>query len=148
MKFNLQVPCHKNKLKKIRSFIDESLGRYSIPEVELNLLVLAVDEICANLIVHNKQQHGGELSDSKGCIEVEIKVDEEEGVTFEITDHLARRFTLENYKEPELQELIKARRKGGIGLMLVRRIMDKVEFETNNEGQVCRLHKNLKLEDA
>lgn len=147
MKFNLQVPCHKNKLKKIRSFIDESLGRYSIPEVELNLLVLAVDEICANLIVHNKQQ-GGELTESKGCIEVEIKVDEELGVTFEITDHLARKFTLDNYQEPELQELIKARRKGGIGLMLVRRIMDKVEFETNNEGQVCRLYKSLKLADA
>jgi serine/threonine-protein kinase RsbW len=145
MRYNLQVPCHKKKLKQIRTFIDEVLGRYRIPEVELNLLVLAVDEICANLIIHN--EHHTAISDP-ACIELTVVVSEEQGITFEITDHNARHFNLDDYKEPVLEELIKARRKGGIGLMLVRRIMDKVEFETNKEGQVCRLHKKLKLESA
>ena len=45
MKYSLKVPCSKSKLKTIRSFVDETLGQYTISDVDLNMLVLAVDEM-------------------------------------------------------------------------------------------------------
>ena len=143
MKYSLKVPCNKSKLKTIRSFVDETLGQYSISEVDLNMLVLAVDEICANLIVHSYN-----TSSTADCIELHIKVEENEGIIFEIVDRNNEGFNIINYKEPMLKELIKARRKGGLGLMLVKRIMDDVQFKSNGDSNICRLFKRMPLAEA
>lgn len=143
MKYSLKVPCSKSKLKTIRSFVDETLGQYSISDVDLNMLVLAVDEICANLIVHSYN-----TSKSIDCIELHIDVEEKEGITFEIVDRNNEGFNIINYKEPMLQELVRSRRKGGLGLMLVKRIMDEVQFKSNGTSNVCRLFKRLPLAEA
>jgi serine/threonine-protein kinase RsbW len=140
MKYSLKVPCSKSKLKTIRSFVDETLGQYSISDVDLNMLVLAVDEICANLIVHSYT-----TSTSVECIELHINIEESKGVTFEIVDHNNEGFNIINYKEPMLKELVKSRRKGGLGLMLVKRIMDDVQFKSNGNSNVCRLFKRMPL---
>ena len=123
--------------------MDETLEQYSISEVDINMLVLAVDEICANLIVHtyNTQQ-------KVNCIELHINVEENIGITFEIIDHNNEGFNIINYKEPMLKELVKSRRKGGLGLMLVKRIMDEVQFKSNGNRNICRLFKAIPLAEA
>jgi serine/threonine-protein kinase RsbW len=143
MKYSLKVPCSKSKLKTIRAFVDETLGQYSISDVDLNMLVLAVDEICANLIVHSYN-----TSNNADCIELHIHVEETEGITFEIVDRNNEGFNILNYKEPMLKELVKARRKGGLGLMLVKRIMDEVQFQSSGRGNICRLYKRMSLAEA
>lgn len=143
MKYSLKVPCSKSKLKTIRAFVDETLGQYSISDVDLNMLVLAVDEICANLIVHSYN-----TSTSSDCIELHINVEENEGIAFEIVDRNNEGFNIINYKEPMLKELVKSRRKGGLGLMLVKRIMDEVQFKSSGSGNVCRLYKRIPLAEA
>ena len=143
MKYSLKVPCSKSKLKTIRSFVDETLGQYSISDVDLNMLVLAVDEICANLIVHSYN-----TNDVVDCIELHINVEEHKGITFEIVDRNNEGFNIINYKEPMLKELVQSRRKGGLGLMLVKRIMDDVQFKSNDNGNICRLFKRISLAQA
>jgi serine/threonine-protein kinase RsbW len=140
MKYSLKVPCNKSKLKTIRSFVDATLGQYSISDVDLNMLILAVDEICANLIVHSYNTHI-----NPDCIELHINVEEQKGITFEIIDRNNEGFNIINYKEPMLKELVRNRRKGGLGLMLVKRIMDDVEFKTSGKGNICRLFKRIPL---
>lgn len=143
MKYSLKVPCSKSKLKTIRAFVDETLGQYSISDVDLNMLVLAVDEICANLIVHSYN-----TTSSSDCIELHINVEENEGIAFEIVDRNNEGFNIINYKEPMLKELVRSRRKGGLGLMLVKRIMDEVQFKSSGSGNVCRLYKRMPLVGA
>ena len=137
MKYSIKVPCAKTKLKTIRSFMDETLGDYGISKVDLNMLILAVDEVCANLIVHSIEDQYAE-----DCIRLNIYV-KPEYVQFEIIDFKENGFNLDNYKEPDLEALIKARRKGGLGLLLVKRIMDNVEFSSNPTNNVCRMTKNM-----
>ena len=143
MKYSLKVPCSKSKLKTIRSFVDETLGQYTISDVDLNMLVLAVDEICANLIVHSYN-----TNENLDCIELHINVEEDKGITFEIVDRNNEGFNIINYKEPMLKELVQARRKGGLGLMLVKRIMDEVQFKSNGNRNICRLFKAMPLAEA
>ena len=143
MKYSLKVPCNKSKLKTIRSFVDATLGHYSISDVDLNMLILAVDEICANLIVHSYN-----TNNIPDCIELHINVEEEKGITFEIIDRNNEGFNIINYKEPMLKELVRSRRKGGLGLMLVKRIMDDVEFKSSGKGNICRLFKRIPLAGA
>ena len=99
-------------------------------------MVLAVDEVCTNLIIHS---HKCNANDS---IELSIK-NQKEGITFEIIDRGAMYFDFANYKNPDLQQLIKNGRNGGVGLMLVKRLMDKVEVEYKDTHSTWRLYKEI-----
>jgi serine/threonine-protein kinase RsbW len=135
MKFNLKVYCEKTRLKDIREFITEKLKAYVHDDLEINQMVLAVDEICANLIIHSNYCNANE------AINLVIVV-EKDGVTFEISDE-GEKFDIKKYKEPSIQEVVQAKKKGGIGLMLVRRIMDKVEFVNKEQKNTCIMHKRF-----
>lgn len=136
MKFNLKVYCEKRRLKDIRSFVEDKLRSYTNDEVEINQLILAVDEVCANLIIHSNSCNADEAI----LLDVEVN---KEGVTFEISDN-GIEFDFSKYKEPKIDEVIKQKKKGGIGLMLVNRIMDKVEFLSKDQRNKCILHKRFK----
>ncbi len=138
MEYRFTATCSKVKLKEIRIFISGILDHYSISEVKKNELVLAVDEVCANLIIH-----------SHNCNEMEqfdllVNVKERSGITVDIIDK-GIGFNIKKYREPNLQEIIKKKQKGGVGLMLVRRIMDKIEFKHEPKGNVCRLFKKMDI---
>lgn len=134
---NIRVSCVKSNLKTIRSFVNDQLRDIVINDDDLHLIVLAIDEICSNLIIHSNK------CDQNEYLEVNIKVKKEpNGILFEIYDSGVA-YNYEEYSEPNLRELINQRKKGGIGLMLVRRIMDQIEFGTENSMNVCRMFKKL-----
>ena len=136
MEYKFKVPCSKSKLGEIREFLQRVLSENSIPEITVNTLVLAVDEVCANLIIHSHNCNPNEQ------IELKVKVNGQSEITFDIIDH-GDGFNIGNYKEPSISDIVKQKRKGGIGLMLVRRIMDEVELIKGKKGNVYRLHKKI-----
>lgn len=135
MNFSLKVYCEKTRLKDIREFVATKLQAYTYNDLEINQMVLAVDEVCANLIIHSN------YCDANEAIHLKVIV-EDGGVTFEITDE-GQKFNFNEYKEPSIQEVVTAKKKGGIGLMLVKRIMDKVEFSSDNKKNKCVLFKKF-----
>jgi len=137
MNYSYRVPCQKEKLKEIRSFVSEVLLKHDVPEVQVSTLVLAVDEICANIIIHTYK------CDPDEFVEVSIKFDKQMNCIFEISDQ-GDKFDISQYQEPSMSEIIRKKRKGGIGLILVRKIMDKVELVQKDGHHVCRLTKKLK----
>ena len=139
MDYRYNCQCSKEKLKKIREFVSEVLHKYNLTEVKINELVLAVDEVCANLIIHSHNCNPQE------SFEIKIDVNKNEGITFYIIDDGKIGFNLNQYKEPSLNELIKKQKKGGVGLILVNRIMDDIQFKCSPERNVCRLFKKLKI---
>ncbi|MEL6537310.1 MAG: ATP-binding protein [Bacteroidota bacterium] len=135
MQFDYMVPCSTNRLKEVRNFVNEVLHEYEFSEMDINRMVLAVDEVCSNLIIHSNNCNPEEM------IELRINVDAE-GIVFEIKDQ-GMAFKPESYKEPALREVIRKKKKGGIGLMLVKRIMDDIEFQSESSHNVCRLYKKI-----
>jgi len=126
----------KEKLRDIRMFVSESLKNHALPDVQISTLVLAVDEVCANLIIHSHK------CNPKENIEISITIDADT-IVFDIIDDGAG-FDISSYNEPSLGEIVKKKRKGGLGLILVRKIMDKIEMITEDNQNICRLVKNIK----
>ncbi len=126
----------KEKLRDIRMFVSESLKNHALPDVQISTLVLAVDEVCANLIIHSHK------CNPKENIEISITIDADT-IVFDIMDNGAG-FDISSYNEPSLGEIVKKKRKGGLGLILVRKIMDKIEMITEDNQNICRLVKNIK----
>ena len=136
MKSNISVPCEKRNLQQIRNFIIDVLNKQHLPEIEVHSMVLAVDEVCANLMIHSKK------SAENHSIEVAIIINSKERVVFEIMDK-GRGFDLRKYPEPDIKDIIKQKRKGGVGLLLVKRIMDEIDFIDKKDYHIVRLIKNL-----
>lgn len=135
MSHKLNLSCCTSALVELRSFLQLSLKTYGFSEVDRHQLILAVEEVCANLIIHSHACNPKEL------IYLEVK-ELKKKLTIEITDN-GDAFNLLEYEVPDLKKVIEEKRKGGIGILLVKKIMDEIEFESKNGKNTCRLIKNF-----
>ncbi|MCC9165940.1 ATP-binding protein [Pontibacter harenae] len=132
----VKVSCSKKNLKLIRDFVSEYLQALALSDILMNQIVLAVDEICANLIIHANKE------DTSKYITLSI-IKKKDGLEFHISDH-GIAFQRSNYKEPNIQDNVKTGKKGGVGIALVNRIMDRVEYTSDGEKNTCLLYKKIK----
>ena len=133
MSKKLTIGCSKDELVKIRQFTSDMLEDQGVPDLQAHKLVLAVDEVCANLIIH--------ANDCNPHSHIEFNIDfRPKQIIFTFRDKGVG-FDINEYESPSMEELISTRRQGGLGLMLVKRIMDKIEFSTEKNHNICRLIK-------
>jgi serine/threonine-protein kinase RsbW len=136
MKYNLSIKADKQNLKKVRNFLGEVLNKLQVSAIEANQLILVVDEILANLIIHSNKNNPKK--------DIDLTLTEEGGeITFEIYDYNSPYFDLTQHQDANLQELVKQKRKGGMGLTLVKNIMDEVEVYYEDNTNIWRLQKRL-----
>ena len=131
----LKLSCCTSALVELRSFLQRSLEAYGFSEVDRHQVTLAVEEVCTNLIIHSH------ASNPKEVIYLEVK-ELKEKLAIEITDK-GDAFNLLEYEVPDLKKVIEEKRKGGIGIYLVKKIMDEIEFESKNGKNTCRLIKKF-----
>lgn len=133
MKYQLKIYCKTTALADLRSFLQTTLSELNLSDKDQHQLTLAVEEVCANLIIHSHQCNGSDQ------IKLEVK-ESPDKLIFEITDK-GKAFNLLDYEVPDLKKVISEKRKGGLGIILVKTIMDEIEFESNKGKNTCRLIK-------
>ncbi|WP_268035565.1 ATP-binding protein [Algoriphagus sp. PAP.12] len=133
MEHKIQIACRTTALSELRNFLNQTLLPSKLDENELNQVTLAVEEVCANLIIHSHQ------CNEKDQILLAVR-QESDRLTFEITDK-GKAFNLLDYEVPDLKKVISEKRKGGLGIILVKKIMDEIEFESHRGMNTCRLIK-------
>jgi len=122
-KFNLKVASTPENLGTIREFIhDISLNAGFDTEIA-GQIELAVDEACTNVIKH---AHHFEHNKS---IELQVLLDAQK-ITIKITDR-GLGFDVDKVAKPDLQKYIHEAKKGGLGIHLMRSLMDEVQFDFN-----------------
>ena len=136
MNYQYNIGCSLNNLKGIRDFIRKSLKGHGVSEVMMNDIVLAIDEMCSNLMIHSHQ------CNPKDELELHVIVPKKGNLIFEIVDD-GSMFDINQFREPELGNLVHEKRKGGLGIRLVKSIMDKVEYLHEGNKNICRLTKSL-----
>ncbi|SET79559.1 ATP-binding protein [Hymenobacter actinosclerus] len=136
MKQAIRISCSRRNLKVVRDFVGAYLAGQQLSEVVVNQLILAVDEVVANFIIHANAE------DEKQFLDVRVDVRDHE-FGFEIEDGAISGYSPGSYQEPDLREFVRVGKKGGMGMMLVNRIMDRVEYSTTGEHTICRLYKTL-----
>lgn len=132
----MKLYCDTGRLVELRDFLQGILSETTMSEVEQHQVILAVEEVAANLIIHSHD------CNPKEFIEINVSRDKKL-LKIEIIDS-GEKFNILEYQEPDITEVIKSKRKGGLGIILVKRIMDKIEFESFQNKNICRLYKILK----
>lgn len=139
MNYQYNIGCSLSNLKGIREFIRTSLKDQHVPEIELSAIVLALDEMCSNLMIHAHHCNPDHL------LELHIDIPARGKFIFEIIDD-GSVFDINQFHEPELGNLVHQKRKGGLGIRLVKAIMDNVEYLKRDEKNVCRLTKQVHVD--
>lgn len=136
MKHSCQVNCSLDNLKKIRDFVKENLIGIACDDACADEMVLALDEMCSNVIIHAHH------CDSSHQLELTIDSSEKGKIIFELTDD-SRQFDINGFRAPELNELVTEKRKGGLGIRLVKSIMTSIEYFERNGRVICRMVKKI-----
>lgn len=132
----MKLYCDTGRLVELRDFLQGILSGTAMSEVEQHQVILAVEEVAANLIIHSHDCNPKEF--------IEINVSRDKKLLKIETIDSGEKFNILEYQEPDITEVIKSKRKGGLGIILVKRIMDKIEFESFQNKNICRLYKILK----
>jgi serine/threonine-protein kinase RsbW len=135
--FQLHVPSSTENLSMIRDFVGSIGERAGFSKGELVKLELAVDEACANVIEH---AYG---SDSTREVTVKATIDPD-AVQIRIVD-TGRGFDPATVSETDLDTMIQQRKSGGLGMRLIKTLMDEVHYEIGpgqkNELAMTKLRK-------
>lgn len=123
--YTLVVPSDTRQLAQVRNFVTKYARQANVAEEHIDALRLAIDEACTNVIKHAYQGNPGK--------EVHLAMTiEPTRVIVRIRDH-GRPFDRTAYRRPDVRELTRKRKSGGLGVDIIRRLMDKVEYH-NQEG--------------
>ena len=138
MNYKYKVGCSIENLKGVRDFIRGALKDHDVSDLQISELVLALDEMCSNLMIHAHR------CDPKELFELRIHIEKGASVVFEIVDD-GTVFDINQFSEPSIDNIVHEKRKGGLGIRLVKSIMDKVEYQNKSGKNVCRLVKNVEF---
>ena len=120
-KFTLHVPSSTENLAMIRDFVTSVGTQAGLEEDDVARLELAVDEACTNVIEH---AHRGDIT--KDVI-VRAEFDQRL-LRIEVFDTGAG-FNPSSVPQEEVGQLVHERKSGGLGLRVMRTLMDEVSYE-------------------
>lgn len=135
MNYQYNIGCSLSNLKGVRDFIRQSLKGQGMSDVEISAIVLAMDEMCSNLMIHAHHCNPDHI------LELAVTTDVDQ-IVFEIVDN-GSMFDINQFSTPGLDNLVNEKRKGGLGIRLVKSIMDVVEYFNRDGKSVCRLVKKV-----
>jgi serine/threonine-protein kinase RsbW len=122
-------------LPEVFEFIESFFRTAGVDQKVRFAVELSVEEIFANLIDHN--------ASGRDAIRMQIRLGGGE-LSVAVVDYDAPRFDINtDAPEPDVTSPLEKRRPGGLGLMLVKKMMDRVEYRHENGIGTILLSKSV-----
>lgn len=128
----LDIAGEEGQLSRVREFVIDVCNEAGFSPRETNNTKLAVDEACTNIIKHAYDSTTGNIA---------IKAVIQPGsVDISLTD-TGEKFDFASVKDPDLDQYVESGRKGGLGVFLINRLMDRVNYRVTEAGNEITLSK-------
>ncbi len=136
MKRHTTVPSDAAKLPVLTQFLQEFWSAAELPPAETGTFELALEEIFMNVVMHGSPAGGlprveVSLALSDGCLTLMI---EDDGPSFDPLSLAA----------PDVTASLEERRVGGLGVYLVRQMMDDVSYQRLGGRNQLRMTKRIR----
>ena len=135
----LKIASDLAEVERVRGFLRESLEGLHLTENAYYIIELSLLEICINIIRYAYPEEKGEIflktweEDEKIFLEIRDK-----GIPFDPTESEA----------PDIDEILRNERKGGLGIFLARELMDGFSYERKSDQNVLTMYKTVHEEKA
>lgn len=129
----MTVEASTEHLSEVREFVAKHAAAFGFNQQEVADIQLAVDEAYTNIIKHAYQNNADET------VEIELGYD---NTKFWITLlDTGNTFDVSTYSKPNICQRIKEKKRGGVGVYLIRKLMDDVEYQTEDATNTIRMTK-------
>jgi len=139
LKKELKIKNDMAEVDKIRHFLKENLKELNLSDKEYYKIEVSLLEIVLNIIRYAYLQEEGNIF---------IKTWQAEGkIFFEIRDN-GIPFDPRKAEMPDIKELIKNKKVGGLGIFLSRKLMDGFEYKRESNKNILTMYKKIKEAEA
>jgi len=132
-KEQLKVPGHQDYMPDLREFVNRVGRKYGLAEKLIKTLKLAIDEAATNII-----QHGYRDQQSHITIQAFVK---RKSITIVLIDQ-GPFFDPNWAEEPDLLNSAETGERPHLGIFLLRKLIDKIEYSKTDAGNELRLTKH------
>ena len=127
----LEIPSSPEYVAVVRHAVEGLAQRLQFSSIQIEDLKLAVGEACTNAV-----KYGCPADDDSHLVEIKCTV-VSDGLVIEIKNNIAECKSPSVPNEPDLT------REGGLGLYLMRKLMDEVDLTWDSEVATVRMLKRL-----
>lgn len=135
IKHKLIVYNEMGELEKIHSTLEELVSDWDIP-IQLGMtLNLAIEEAFTNIVnyaFNDKHRHSIEIDFVKNNNRIEIMITDD-GQPYDPTQK----------EDPQTDLPIDERPIGGLGIFLIKKLMDNVDYQRNSDKNILKLTKRI-----
>jgi len=127
----ISVNAELKQLKRVINFIAAEIKKTNYEHDTQNKIEMAVEEIFTNIVNYAYEKEAGKVN---------IAVSAADGFKITFEDN-GKPFNPAEYPPPNLEKPIKDREIGGLGIYIVKQIMDKVEYTRENDKNILKISK-------
>jgi len=132
-KEEIAIPAQMSYMGQVRDFIEHIGTKYKYSDKIINSYKLVIEEACTNIIRHGYRDiKGGEIS-----IKAIVR---QQSLTIVIIDQ-GISYDPRQAQTPDLEKYIQIGKKGGLGIFMMRKLMDDVQYNITGRGNELRLTK-------
>ncbi len=131
-KDEIKVPGHIDYLGELRNFVTKSGKKYKFPDSVINAFKLSIDEAATNIIKHAYRDEDGDIT-----LRVLVR---KNSMVVSLIDQ-GKYFDPAKAKDPDLKRYVDIGKKGGLGIFIMRRLMDEIDYRHTEEGNELRMIK-------
>lgn len=132
--YRIKIPASTENLSEVREFVSKHARDHGFSNQNISDIKLAVDEACTNIIKHAYK------FDKSKVVTIELEFEHQQVIVM-LTDQGVG-FNPNSYEKPNLPEQIKKKKRGGMGIHLMKNLMDKVTYENINGKNILYMSKN------
>ncbi|MCL4530897.1 MAG: ATP-binding protein [Chloroflexi bacterium] len=129
----LTFPASFDYLDEIREYVGEKARAAGFSDRDVYSIQLAADEAASNVIEH------AYAGNSKATFELSCEFDTNR-LVITLLDH-GKRFDPSKVPQPDVEADLSERKIGGLGIFLMRKLMDEVRYESTRDGNRLTLVK-------
>ena len=132
----IHIESRTDRLIAVREFVSDAARDFGFNDEDVSKIALAVDEACTNII-----KHAYKFDPNKN---ITVTVQGGNG-TFQVVIHdNGIQFNPNEIHSPDMKEYMRNYRRGGLGVYLMKSLMDKVEYSiARGKANEVRLTKYL-----
>ena len=124
-KEELRVPGKVEYLGELRDFVTRVGKKHGFSERIINAFKLSIDEAATNIIKHAYRDWEGDITLRA--------VAKKNSLTIVLVDQ-GKYFDPRKVSSPDLQRYVDIGKKGGLGIFIMRRLLDSIEYRKTEEG--------------
>lgn len=129
------VRASTEQIADVREFVGKHAEAYGFSDEDVHDIKLAVDEAYTNVIKHAYN------FDASKMVSLSISARKDEFLITISDEGMA--FDPDKYREPNIEERIMLRKRGGVGVYLIHQLMDRVEYRKEGSHNQILLTKKL-----